>query len=120
MATTLRRSSPSVFAIVLFGFLIVLISWTVMAHLLPAVEAEAGPGATGTVPSNPDGYTQLELSNTGPGPVKVVVKSAGFNKTLTINEGDTLKLTEIFGPGKISITNESTAAMVKISAATMH
>lgn len=112
MVAVLRKLDWSVLAVVLFMLSVIAVPMETMA----GSESVAGPGATGTVPSNPRGYTQVELSNTGPGPVEVVVKSDRFDKTFTIEEGKSLKLTEIFGVGKINITNKSTAATVKIKA----
>lgn len=112
MVAILRRLDYSVLAVILLALSVVAVPLVAMAD----ADAVAGPGATGTIPSNPRGYTQVELTNTGPGPTEVVIKSAAFNKTFTIEEGKTLKLTEIFGPRTINVTNKSTAATVNIHA----
>ncbi len=77
---------------------------------------QAGPGETVTISTSRGAdYTELTLANQGPGAAQAVIDSSNYDDSIMIEAGGKATLTKIFGPGQMTITNESTSSTIIIT-----
>ena len=76
----------------------------------------AGPGETVTIPTSwKADFTEITLANLGPGDAQAVIDSSNYDDSITIEAGGNATITKIFGPGRMTITNESASSAIKIT-----
>ncbi len=108
-----RRTTYTVGCLVL---VLTLIGMPALADHASTGSNRAGPGETVTIPTSwKADFTEITLANQGPGDAQAVIDSSNYDDSITIEAGGNATITKIFGPGPMTITNESASSVIKIT-----
>jgi len=78
--------------------------------------SQAGPGETVKISTGRRAdYMELTLANQGPSVAQAVIDSSNYDDSIMIDAGEKATITKIFGPGHMTITNESASSTIKIT-----
>ncbi len=110
----MKRHTP--YAASCLIFILVLFGMPAMADHTFTGSTRAGPGETVTISTGRRAdYTELTLANRGPSAVQAVIDSSNYDDSIMIEAGGKTTITKIFGPGHMTITNESASSTIKIT-----
>ncbi len=110
----MKRHTP--YAASCLIFILVLFGMPALADHTFTGSTRAGPGETVTISTGRRAdYMELTLANRGSGAAQAVIDSSNYDDSIMIEAGGKATLTKIFGPGQMTITNESASSTIKIT-----